>query len=118
MKIGLKIKSYVGIVIALLIALLSLFEIMDFNTNPLEYERVYHIGSDWVEWKYQTGQNFITWNIGLIIFAVLYIIANLFLLFKFKGNKVLKFIILYVEIIIIIWIIWSLYKWYLIDFDH
>src|SRR5690554_2342048 len=118
MKIGLKIKSYVGIVIALLIALLSLFEIMDYNTNPLEYERVYHIGSDWVEWKYQSGQNFITWNIGLIIFAVLYIIANLFFLFKFKENKVLKFIILCVEIIFIIWVIWSLYEWYIIGFDH
>lgn len=118
MSIVLKIKSYVGIVIALLIALLSLFEIIDYNTNPLEYERVYHIGSDWVEWKYQSGQNFITWNIWLIIFAVLYIIANLFFLFKFKENKVLKFIILCVEIIFIIFIIWHLYEWYLIDFDH
>ena len=112
MNIELKIKSYIGIVVTLLIALLSLFEIMDYNTNPLEYKRVYHIGSDWVEWKYQSGQNFITWNIGLIIFAVFYIIiANLFSLFKYKENKVLKFIILCVEIIFIIWIIWYLYKW-------
>lgn len=118
MKIGLKIKSYIGIVIALLIALFSFFEIIDYNSNPLEYERVYHVGSEGVEWKYQNGQNFITWNIGLFIVTVLYILANLFFLFKFKENKVLKFIILCVEVAFLIWIIWSLYEWYLIDFDH
>lgn len=118
MKSNPKIKSYIGIVIALFTSLIYLFGIIDYNANPLEYERVYHIGSKGVEWKYQNGQNFITWNIGLIIIAVLYIIANLFFLLKFKENKVLKFIILCVEVIFLIWIIWSLYKWYLIDFDH
>jgi|GEM_PF-3441216 len=118
MKIGLKIKSYVGIVVALFVFLLSLLEIIDYNSNLLEYERVYHIGNEGVEWKYQNGQNIITWNIGFIIIAVLYIVINLFSLLKFKENRILKSIILCVEILFLIWIIWSLYEWYLIDFDH
>jgi len=115
MQKSIKIKSFVGIAIALFFILLSFFEIVDYNINALEYEKVYHIGSEGVEWKYQSGQNFITWNIGLIVIAVIYIIANLFLLFNFKGNRPLKLIILYVEII---FFIWSLYEWCLIDFDH
>lgn len=118
MKVGIKIKTFVGIAIAFIFALLSFFEIIDYNFNYLEYERVYHIGSEGVEWKYQSRQNFIAWNIGLIIIAVLYIIVNLFFLFRLKENKFLKFIILCVEIIFLIWIIWFLYEWYLIDFDH
>jgi hypothetical protein len=54
MNRGLKIKSYIGITVALCLSLLSLFEIIDYTTNPSEYERVYHFGSEGVEWKYQT----------------------------------------------------------------
>lgn len=118
MKVGIKIKTFIGIVIAFLLVLLSFFEIIDYNFNYLEYERVYNIGNEAVDWKYQSGQNFITWNIGLIIIAVLYIIVNLFFFFKFKEKKFLKIIILCAEIIFLIWIIWHLYEWYLIDFDH
>jgi len=117
-KTRLKIKSCIGIIIALLIIFLSFFEIIDYNYNPLEYERVYHIGSKGVEWKYQNGQNFISWNIGLSIFGILYIITNLFYTLKFKKNKYLKLIIICEEIIFLIYIIKSLFEWYLIDFDY
>lgn len=118
MSVLFKIRSCIGIIVALFVSFLSFFEIMDYNTNPLEYERVYHIGSEGVKWQYQSGQNFITWNTGFIIITILYVIANLFSLLKFKENKMLKFIVLCVEIAFLIWVILSLYEWYLIDFDH
>lgn len=118
MKRGLKIKSYLGISVALFICWIYLFETLDYKANPLEFEMVYHIGSEGVEWKYQSGQNFITWNIGEIVLGALYITASLFYLLKFKENRVLKIALLSVEISWLIWVVWSFYSWYLTGFDH
>lgn len=118
MKRGLNIKSYIGIGVALCISLLCLFDMLDYNANSLDYERVYHIGSEGVKWKYQSGQNFIFWNIGLIVLAITYIATNLFYLIKFQESRILKTVLLCIEIGWFIWAVWFIYSWYLIDFDH
>lgn len=90
MKRGLKIKSCAGIGVALFLCWIYWCDILGYKANTLEYEWVYHIGSKGVDWKYQNGQNFITWNIGQIVLGVLYITASLFYLLKFRENRVLK----------------------------
>lgn len=118
MKKFFNIKSYIGLVVALFIAFVSLFEIIDYKANPIDYQRVYHIGSVGVEWKYESGQNLVTWNVGIVTLSVLYVVANLFYLFKFKKNKFLQIILLCVEISWLVWIVWFLFDWYSAGFDH
>jgi len=112
------IKTYIKVFIASIVILLSVFEILDYNSNPMEYKRVYHFGVQGVDWKYQNGQNFIKWNIGIILITFFYIILNLTYFLKFRENKVYKYIVLFVDFVIILNVFWFLYGWFLIDFDH
>lgn len=114
----LKIKSYLGIFIALCISVYCIFEIFDYRAQPEEYERVYRIGNEDGSWQYRSGQNLIQWNLALTTISLFYIVTALVYIFKYTKNKIFSYCLLMFELIFVVWFIWQLYSWYSIGFDH
>ncbi len=112
-----KIKSYVGIAIGLFAIVLFISDIIGYVYNPLDYERVYHIGSPGVKWRFQSGNNFIICNLILMLVALLYILLNILFLTRYKSSKRLKAILLCIEVTWVLWMAYSYYEWYLLGFD-
>jgi hypothetical protein len=118
MKIFFSIKSCIGIAIALLILIVNISEISDFQSDRETYTKVYHIGSDGVKWKYQSDRNFIINDIIHIILCSIYIVGNILFLTKSKHNNVVKYLIIFVELIIIVFFIYLIFSWIVSGFDH
>ena len=110
-------KSYIGIAIGILLVSVFGSDIVGYISSPLEYDRVYHIGISGVKWKYQSGSNFIIWNLILTLVALLYILLNVLFLTRYSGSMRLKVVLLCIEFIWLIWMAYSYYHKYLSGFD-
>jgi hypothetical protein len=112
------IKTCLGIFIASAICVLYVVEIVDYKSQPSEYERVYHIGNDASDWKYRSGQNFVLWNAAIAGIAVVYIVASFVFLLRYRGRKTFRNVLLVTEVFWLFWIIRFFYLWYASGLDH
>lgn len=113
-----KIKSVVRLTVALFVIFINLFEVLDYKYNPMEYERVYHIGNEGVDWKFRSEQNFIIWNIGSISLAAIYLVVSLFYFINREEAKYSKVVLIVFELVGLLWVLWTLYLWYSTGFDY
>lgn len=112
----LKIKAIIGILLALLFGIVCLFDFLSVSGNPSEYQIVYHFSESSQYWKFQSIENYRIWNLIQISISSIYIILNVF--FLIKGSKYLKYVLLTIESLVIIWAILQVYQWYSSGFDH
>lgn len=116
MKIALKIKAIIGIIVALLLGIVCLFDYFSINIDSSEYEMIYHISKDSSYWRFQSIENFKIWNVIQISLCSIYILLNIF--FLIKEGKYIKYVLLAVESLVIILIILQILLWYGSGFDH
>jgi hypothetical protein len=111
-----KIKTIVGIIVALIIGLLTLLDIFAINGNSIDYTNIYHIAENAPHWMFKSVSNYTLWSILQVIICLVYVgLSILTLLRKPKG---LVKILLVFEILVIIWFIRYFYLWYTSGFDH
>lgn len=110
-------KSYIGIAFGILLVIVFVSNIVGYINTPFEYNRVYHIGISGVKWKYQSGSNFIIWNLILTLVVLLYILLNVLFLTKYRGSVRLKVALVCIEFAWFVWMAYSIYLKYLSGFD-
>lgn len=116
MRMALKIKAIIGTILALLFGIVCLFDYLSVGGNSSEYQMVYHFSESSQYWKFKSIENFKVWNLIQISICVFYIILNIF--FLIKGSKYLKYVLLTIESLAVIWVILQVYQWYGSGFDH
>lgn len=116
MKSFFKIKSILGLFLALFYGSACLFDYMSIKEDSAEYIKVYNISIDSPYWKFRSVENFqLSCIIEMSICGIYIVLAVLYLTNK---NNFLKFFLLSVEILVIIKIAISFYMWYASGFDH
>jgi hypothetical protein len=111
-----KIKSIVGIVIAALFGLVSLFEVSSINENSSEYVRVYNISECSTHWQFQSIDNYKTLNVLHLAISVIYVV--LAISFFYTKRPLFKYLLLFIEVVVILWFIRYLSLWIFSGFDH
>lgn len=112
----LKIKAIIGIILALLVIAVCLFDYLSVEENSSEYQMIYHFSESSQYWKYQSIRNYRVWNLMQVMISGIYIILNIF--FLRNGSKYLKYVLLVIESLAVIWVMLQVYQWYGSGFDH
>jgi uncharacterized membrane protein len=116
MKPILKIKTILGIIVAVIICILTIFDISQISTNTFNYIRVYSISPNSSHWMFRSVSNYTNWRVIQLVMCCIYIcLSGLFLRSK---SKILSKILLSIEIIVITLFIRSLYLWVASGYDH
>jgi hypothetical protein len=111
-----KIKSIIGAILALLFNVASISDYFSVNENPVEYQMVYHFSENSEHWTYQSIENY---KIQSLIYAFIYFVYFVLnILFLIKNTNYLKYILVLIEILLILWLFVSIYQWSLTGFDH
>ena len=111
-----KIKTIVGIIVALLIGLLNLLDIFSVKANPTDYINTYQIAEGASHWMFNSVSNYIVWSVIKVIICFVYI--GLSVLALIKRPKILIRLLMVFEIIVLIWTIRYFILYYLSGFDH
>lgn len=112
----LRIKSFIGIAIALVLLIVFFLEVGAINETPEDYVNVYHISEKSDNWQYKSIENFQIWNVLGGLVCIGYIIISIINLLK--RIKVLRYGILIFEIVVIAWSVYNFYFWAGTGFDH
>lgn len=110
-----RIKSYIVFFLSVFFILLYISDIFGFYNDTETYYKVYHIGEEYVQWKYRNNFNFIFSIILNALTLLIYSLLNLFYLIKRKKNTLL--IILLFDFVFMILIISHFYYWHISGYD-
>lgn len=112
----LKIKVILFVLLASFFVFICLDEYYSVKQNSYEYKMIYHFSEDSEYWKYRSIENYQKWNLIMASLTIGYIFLNV--VFLIKKNKKLKYTLFFIEISLLIKIVYDFYQWYLIGFDH
>jgi len=116
MKKVIKIKIILSLILGSIFISSSLFDYYSIDENIKEYKIVYNLDAYSNNWQYKSVENFKSYNLFMAIGFIIYFLMNIILL-STKNWKLL-YCILVIDLIMIIFIIYDLYKWMKIGFDH
>ena len=117
MKKIIKIKIFIGMIVALLLGLLILLDVFAISHNPTDYIRVCEISDSSPHWMFKSVTNYVIWSLGQAVICLTYIALSLIVLIKKQSNILMKSLIVF-EIIVLIWFIRYYYLFYASGFDH
>lgn len=112
-----KIKTIIGITVALLLGLLILLDVFSILDNPTDYIRVCEISPSSPHWMFKSVTNYVVWSLGQVAICFIYIALSLIVLIKKQSNILMKSLIVF-EIIVLIWFIRYYFLFYASGFDH
>jgi len=111
-----KVKTIVGLVIALIIGLFTMLDIVNIKENPTDYINVYQISEQAPHWMFKSISSYITSNVLKVIISFAYITLSIIVLIK-KPKKLINGLLIF-ELVIFIWILRYYYLYYASGFDH
>lgn len=111
-----KTKSIIGIIVALIIGLLTVFDIVSVINNPNDYLNVYQISENSTHWMFRSISNYELWDVLKINICLIYIALSIVIL-KRKPLLLIRVILIF-ELLILVWFIRYFFLFYASDFDH
>jgi len=112
-----KIKTIIGIIVALILGLLILLDIFAIADEPTDYIRVCQISDSSPHWIFKSVSNYIIWSLGQATICFIYVALSLIVLIR-KQSKILMKSLIVFEIIMLIWFIRYYFLFYASGFDH
>lgn len=117
MKKLIKIKTIIGMIVALIIGLLILIDIFAILDNSTDYIKVYQISDSSPHFMYKSVSNYVMWSIEQVIICLTYIALSLVVLVKKQTSTLMKSLVVF-EVVMLIWFIRYYYLFYASGFDH
>ncbi len=111
-----KIKTIVGIVVALLIGVLTVIDIISLRKNTTDYINIYQFSEDALHWMFKSETCYIGWSLLKIGVIITYLAFSILALIK-KWKKLIQPLLIF-DVMVMIWVIRYYYLFYASGFDH
>ena len=111
-----QLKLVLAVIISAVFIASLISDIFLISENPKEYEKVYHFSHDASEWRLRNVDNYINYSIGICCFTFAYLILNILCIFN-KGRN-LKYLLLTIDLILLIFITIGFMRSLYEGFDH